>query len=587
MRSHGKVGRTERSEARRKVLASLGGRRFAPSALQFLAGQRPAPCCIGSSVAVLLLAVLAAAVMAGEPRRAEVLYNGIRLPEVWPPRPAELTREPMSVPYLEPKNRPAVVPIDVGRQLFVDDFLVESTTLQRKYHQAEYHPASPVVKPDRPWEKQGSLPTAMVFSDGVWYDPADQLFKMWYLGGYCVSTCYATSRDGIHWDKPALDVEPGTNVVLRHHRDSNTVWLDSADRDPKRRWKMFTMENRPGKGWSLVLRASADGIHWSEPLASSPSIGDRTTVFYNPFRNLWVYSLRSGLRDLGRMRLYREHADAVAGMTWRSSDTSLWVGADRLDPHNPNPELSKIAPQLYNLDAVAYESLLVGLFSIWEGDPASRGFQKRNEVLLGFSRDGFHWQRPNRRPFAGVNESEGAWNWANVQSTGGGFLVVGDKLYFYQNSAGAVPGPWDCWLVLRGLKTLPLRLERQQQNAQIVAEWLEEQPQVARVFYPGLTDHPGHGLLRGQSSGFGATISFEVRDADCVPRILSSVKVFLFAESLGGIESLITFPAAQTHCDMGEELRTRLGINERLLRLSVGIEAAEDLLRDLESALRA
>ncbi len=164
---------------------------------------------------------------------------------------------------------------------------------------------------------------------------------------------------------------------------------------------------------------------------------------------------------------------------------------------------------------------------------------------------------------------------------------LGDKLYFYQNSAGAVPGPWDCWLVLRGLKTLPLRLDRQQQNAQVVAEWLMEQPQVARVFYPGLTNHPGHNLLKAQSSGFGATISFEVKDPDCVPRILSSVKVFLFAESLGGVESLITFPAAQTHCDMGEDLRTRLGINDRLLRLSVGIEAAEDLLADLESALRA
>jgi hypothetical protein len=194
---------------------------------------------------------------------------------------------------------------------------------------------------------------------------------------------------------------------------------------------MFTMENRPGKGWSLVLRVSADGIHWSEPIASSPSIGDRTTMFYNPFRSLWIYSLRSGLPELGRMRVYREHADAAVGLTWRGEETVLWVGADRLDPHNPNPELSKVAPQLYNLDAVAYESLFVGMFSIWQGDPAGRGFQKRNEVLLGFSRDGFHWHRPDRRPFAGVNETDGAWNWANVQSAGGGFLVVGDKLYFY------------------------------------------------------------------------------------------------------------------------------------------------------------
>jgi hypothetical protein len=400
--------------------------RFHPACRRFWCGF------LSRAVVVVLVPLAAASLAAAdEPRKAQALYNGIRLPDAWPPRQRELTREPMPVPYLERKNLPSVIPIDLGRQLFVDDFLVESTTLRRSFHRAEYHPASPVLKPDRPWEKQGGLPTAMIFSDGVWYDPAERLFKMWYLGGYCVATCYATSKDGIHWDKPLLDVEPGTNIVLRGRRDSSTVWLDHSERDPKRRWKMFTVELKPQSGCSLVLRASADGIHWSQPLAASSSIGDRTTVFYNPFRNLWVYGLRSGQRDLGRMRLYREHADAAAGIAWRDSDIVPWVGADRLDPHNPNPELSGIAPQLYNLDAVAYESLLVGLFSIWQGDPASRGFQKRNEVLLGFSRDGFHWQRPDRRPFAGVNETEGAWNWANVQSAGGGLLVIGDTLYFY------------------------------------------------------------------------------------------------------------------------------------------------------------
>lgn len=381
-------------------------------------------------VAVLSLSAVASGpAAAAEPdRAAAVLPNGLRLPAQWPPRARTLTREPMDVPYL--KSPPAVIPIDLGRQLFVDDFLIDRTTLRRTFHQAEYHPASPVVKPDRPWEREGVLPTAMVFSDGVWYDPADGLFKMWYMGGYTTTTCYATSKDGVHWEKPALDIEPGTNVVLRQGRDSATVWLDHRESDPKRRLKMFTMQ-RDAKGWVLVLRVSGDGIHWSKPLATSPPTGDRTTVFYNPFRGVWVYSLRSGYAGLGRTRLYREHPDALAGLSWRDSEPVLWVGADRLDPHNPNPELRNIDPQLYNLDAVAYESLILGLFSIWQGDPAQRGFQKRNEVLLGFSRDGFHWHRPDRRPFAGVNESEGAWNWANVQSAGGGCLVVGDKLYFY------------------------------------------------------------------------------------------------------------------------------------------------------------
>jgi len=371
-----------------------------------------------------------------------VLSNGIRLTPPWPPKPKSLSREPMAVPYLE--HPPAVIPIDVGRQLFVDDFLVEKTTLRRTFHQARPHPANPVLKPDRPWERQGRMPCAMVFSDGVWYDPQDQVFKMWYMGGYVASTCYAFSRDGIHWEKPALDVEPGTNVVVRQWRDSSTVWLDHHDPDPKRRWKMFAVTTPPGvRGWAITLRTSPDGIHWTPVIATSPSIGDRTTVFFNPFRNVWVFSLRIGFH--GRARAYREHADVVAGMSWRPEEVSLWVEADRLDPHHPKPEYSQIEPQLYNLDAMSYESLMIGLFSIWQW-PGSRDVPKRNEILLGFSRDGFHWYRPDRRPFIGVNESEGAWNWGNVQSAGGGCLVVGDQLYFYYSGRARKDSRWqnDC-----------------------------------------------------------------------------------------------------------------------------------------------
>jgi cystathionine gamma-synthase len=162
---------------------------------------------------------------------------------------------------------------------------------------------------------------------------------------------------------------------------------------------------------------------------------------------------------------------------------------------------------------------------------------------------------------------------------------LGEKLYFYQNSTGAVLGPWDSWLTLRGLKTLPLRMERQQENAQRIAEWLVKHPSVTKVFYPGLASHTGHDLLKTQSSGFGAIVSFEVDDPALVPKILSQVKVFLFAESLGGVESLITFPAVQTHADVHPDVREKLGINDRLLRISVGIEAVEDLIDDLDSVL--
>src|SRR5262249_53284666 len=154
------------------------------------------------------------------------------LPAVWPPRSKSLTREPMVVPYLS--RPPEVIPVDIGRQLFVDDFLIAATTLQRTFHRARYHAATPVLPPDMTWEQTGQNPTAIAFSDGVWSAPADGLFKMWYMGGSGRSTCHAISRDGVRWDKPKLDVAPGTNVVLPGYRDSCTVWLDLEEKDPRR-----------------------------------------------------------------------------------------------------------------------------------------------------------------------------------------------------------------------------------------------------------------------------------------------------------------------------------------------------------------
>lgn len=160
-----------------------------------------------------------------------------------------------------------------------------------------------------------------------------------------------------------------------------------------------------------------------------------------------------------------------------------------------------------------------------------------------------------------------------------------DRILWIQNAAGAILGPMDSWLILRGMKTLSVRLDRQEANAMAVAKFLSTHPAVSDVRYPGLQEDPGHELLKRQASGFGAMVSFEVKDANKVPHILENVRVFLFAESLGGTESLVTFPKVQTHADIPEDLRERLGINDRLLRLSLGLEHAQDLIDDLGRAL--
>jgi hypothetical protein len=397
----------------------------------------------------------------------ETLYNGIVLPDEWPRRladfPTSVDKDPLTPPYL--LAPPGVIPIDVGRQLFVDDFLIAESTLNRTFHLAKYHPANPILKPDQPWEiKNPDHAAAMIFSDGVWYDPKDQLFKMWYLGGESASTGYATSRDGIRWEKPALDVRPPTNIVQPGERDSSTVWLDLEEKDPARRFKMFRVigagEDPVTKwnNWQMAIHFSADGIHWGEPVAKSGRVVDRSTVFWNPFRKVWVYSIRHVYRvgdqvdkqyGFARRRSYVEGPDVLAASRWNVNEPLRWTDVDRLDPQRDD---LKIKPQLYNLDAVAYESLLVGFFTIWRGQPADR--HKPNNVVLGYSRDGWHWLRPDRRAFCAVSDKQGDWNANNVQSAGGGFLVVGDELYFYVSGRTGRPGNNKAGTCTTGLATL-------------------------------------------------------------------------------------------------------------------------------------
>lgn len=162
---------------------------------------------------------------------------------------------------------------------------------------------------------------------------------------------------------------------------------------------------------------------------------------------------------------------------------------------------------------------------------------------------------------------------------------LGERLYFLQNSTGGILPPQDCWLLMRSLKTLSLRLERHCANALKVAQWLNAHPRVSAVYYPGLEDHPGHALSQRQASGFGGMLSFRVDSRTTARQVLKRLKLISFAESLGGVESLMTLPAVQTHGDIPEPERRRLGICESLLRLSVGIEDADDIIADLEQAL--
>lgn len=164
---------------------------------------------------------------------------------------------------------------------------------------------------------------------------------------------------------------------------------------------------------------------------------------------------------------------------------------------------------------------------------------------------------------------------------------LSDQVGFLHNSIGAVLGPQDCWLLMRGMKTLALRMERHQYNATRIAEFLAAHPDVENVYYPALPGHPGHEIQNKQSSGNTGIFSFRLRDARLVPGILRHIKLIAFAESLGGVESLMTYPAVQTHADIPEEIRRAIGVDDRLLRYSVGIEHAEDLIADLAQAIEA
>ena len=176
---------------------------------------------------------------------------------------------------------------------------------------------------------------------------------------------------------------------------------------------------------------------------------------------------------------------------------------------------------------------------------------------------------------------------AGHNDTLSGFVVtnndqIAERMAFILKTIGSGLAPFDSWLVLRGIKTLPLRMERQQENALILAEWLRKNEKVKKVYYPGFKDSPGHEVIKKQARGFGSMITFEVDSKETAYRILENVRLIHFAESLGGVETLITYPVTQTHADVPEEIRLKNGITDSILRLSVGVENGKDLIAEFE-----
>jgi hypothetical protein len=368
------------------------------------------------------------------PGAGELLYNGLRFPAPWPPKvdwshwSSDLP--PAEAPWL--KNRPAVVPIDIGRQLFVDDFLVESTDLEREFHYPEKFAGNPVLKPETEIELKGSgdLAVAAPKSGGLWWSPEKQLFELWYEAGWVRTIAYATSRDGIHWHRPDLPLNPGTNQVLPAGipSDSYSVVRDYDTADPRKKFKLFL---RAGRSRDRVRYAtSPDGINWGDIQTGGLS-GDRSTMFYNPFRKKWVFTLRWN-SPRGRARAYWETSDFERGIHWLPDEPFPWARADKLDL--PDPRIGD-KPQLYNLDAVAYESLMLGCFEILHGPDnnigAAQGIPKFTGLHFAYSRDGFHWHRPDRKMAVNSEQTAGKWDRGYVQSLNNLCVIRGDKIWFY------------------------------------------------------------------------------------------------------------------------------------------------------------
>lgn len=440
----------------------------------------------------------------------ELLGNGICLPARWPPADAHHSHRPALPPYLTVP--PAQINIDVGRQLFVDTFLIDeqrSTNAKITHHQPKYRSdVNPVLSPDKSWENNDDFTGvhfASAYSGGVTWDPSVSLYRIWYTCGPekrraipSDAVCLAISKDGVVFIKPALHgaAVPGTNIVINASMGRTAVFLDLDEKDPQKRYKMSAVlanNTKPQPDGSYYgcfsFLESNDGMKWRTTPGGNCSgpTGDSSTVFRNPFRTpiQWVYSIKSyppadASGPYGRARSYWESDELGIGAEWTSAIASgpgpvgwegkrpahSWTNADVWDPawkcgdaEKPGKPGGQNYTQLYNLDAVAYESVLIGLFTIMNGKycPDGGGVNRTGEwdnCFIGYSRDGFHWSRPitdgHHTAFLSEDDaipsSEKGWSWrkAMVQSVGGCFTVQPSLLRFYVSGRSGVDqlGGW-------------------------------------------------------------------------------------------------------------------------------------------------
>ena len=347
--------------------------------------------------------------------------------------------------------------VDLGRQLFVDGFLIAATQgVECVYHHPVKYPGNPVLRPETPWEvNTPGNAVALPKGGGLWWDEERQVFRLWYEAGWCREICYAESADGIRWERPCLDVVPGTNRVLPDRQVDSWSVVPDPSAPPEGRWKLFvssywSWKEGRGTGHGTVY-TSPDGIHWTYR-GDTGRCGDRSTMYYDPFRGKWVWSLRCGWSG-ARSRAYHDSPDFLSGASWHwpiapgkggggveftnTVDCVKWLAADEMDVQHGRPHENERA-SLYCFDAVAYESIMLGAFEIhWgpENDKCmERGLPKITEIQFCYSRDGRNFLRPDRTA-AIAAERWGAygkkWDVGYVQPLSNICVVRGDRLYFY------------------------------------------------------------------------------------------------------------------------------------------------------------
>lgn len=379
---------------------------------------------------------------------AGALWNGIVIPANHTFGIDANKGDPVTVPYLlsaaQGGYAPELVNIDRGRQLFVDDFLISETTLNRRFYSALLHEENPVFYPETTWEKTATPSTACT-SGGIWYDMDAKVYKMWYESGFNNRLAYATSEDGIHWTRPEINAD-GTNLLVRQQQtDSFSVWID-YNADPSERYKlMIRSPNNVAKEQydnAAILYTSANGINWQKR-GTTGSMGDRSTFFYNPFTNKWVFSIRAtrtvkwgSTSYRPRLRLYHAGSDFLTAGAWETNDPVLWLKPDSADQIDRS--VSDEIPGIYNFDSVAYESLMLGFFQMWYGpendEIAKTGLPKITEIQLGYSRDGFYYDRPDRNAIIPASRTEGTWDYGYLQTCTGGVIVYDDEIRIYYSA---------------------------------------------------------------------------------------------------------------------------------------------------------